>query len=161
MRCYSATLLKGGDRITPLLPGNLYVGTKLERLERGLFAGVQAVEFGEGHFVLLLFHENMDKPSARLGIIGLKFQIISVRASGFGLFLSVEALRQSSARFRLLRLNFQRAPKSCFRFVRLALAEHRPSQVINRRDVVGIKMKQGLEGFGSAGPVARSIQRNC
>src|ERR1700674_405583 len=157
----SESLLKGADRIIPLLPGNQYVGTEFERLERGLLAGVQAVEFRKGHVVLLLFNEKMDKPSARLGIFGLKFEIISVRASGFGLFLSVEALRQSSERFRLLRLNFQRASESCFSFVRLALAKHRPTQVINRRDVVGIQMEQGLERFRSSRLISGSVKRGC
>src|SRR6267378_8035779 len=61
------SLLKRGDRIIPLLPCNLDVRAELERLERGLLARVQAIEFREGFAVLFLFHEKMDKPSAGFG----------------------------------------------------------------------------------------------
>src|SRR5260370_4379066 len=112
VRRQGESLLKGGDRIVPLLRGNLYVRTKLKRLDRGLLAGVLAIEFRESRVVLCLFDEKMDESRAGFGIIGHEIEIIAVSASGFGFFLRVEALRQSSVRFRLLRLNFQRAPES-------------------------------------------------
>src|SRR6267143_3981286 len=99
----------------------------------------------------------MDEPSARSGIIGLKLEIIPVGSCGFGFFLSVEALRQASARFRLLRLDFQRLPEATFGFFSLALLKGRPPQVIDGRDVVGIQTQQGLEGFGSTGPSTRPV----
>src|SRR5260370_8327704 len=106
VRRQGESLLKGGDRIVPLLPGNLYVRTKLERLERGLLAAVQEVEFRESRVVLFLFDEKMDESRAGFGIIGLQFEIIAVGASGFGLFLGVQALRQSPAPSLPLRLTF-------------------------------------------------------
>src|SRR5712664_2705675 len=160
VRRQSERLLKGGDRIIPLLPGNLYVGTKLERLERGLLAGVLAIEFRESRVVLFLFDEKMDESRAGFGIIGHEIEIIAVSASGFGFFLGVEALRQSSVRFRLLRLNLQRAPESSLGFVRLALMKGHPTQVIDRREIVGIQMEQGLEGLRGTGPITRAVLRD-
>src|SRR5229473_4072704 len=103
----------------------------------------------------------MDESSAGLGIIGHEFEIIPVGASGFGFFLSVEALRQSSPRFHLLRLNFQRTPESFLSFIGLTLTKRRPAQIIDGRDVIGIQMEQRFEGFRSPGPIPRTVQRNC
>src|SRR5712692_2529363 len=80
IRGKSESLLKGGDRIFPLLPYNLDVRTKLEGLERGLLAGIQAIEFREGRIVLVLIDEKMDESSAGLGIIGHELEIITVRS---------------------------------------------------------------------------------
>src|SRR5258706_1440743 len=102
----------------------------------------------------------MDEPSASRGIIGHEFEIIAVRASGFGLFLRVEAFRKPPAAARLLRLDFHSPPESCFRFAGFSVAKSSPAQVIDRRDVVGIEMEQSFEGFGSAGAVTRTVQRD-
>src|SRR6266403_1041053 len=102
----------------------------------------------------------MDEPSASRGIIGHEFEIIAVRASGFGFFLRVEAFRKPPAAARLLRLDFHSPPESCFRFAGFSVAKSSPAQVIDRRDVVGIEMEQSFEGFGSAGAVTRTVQRD-
>src|SRR5712664_707070 len=160
-RCLRQSFLKGGDRIIPLLPRNLYVRTELERLERALLAGVQAIQFRESRIILYLLDEKMDESCPGFGIVGLEFEIIAVRAGSFGLFLSVQALRQSSARFKPIRPNFQRAPESCFGFVRLALTKGRPTQVIDGREIVGIQMEQSLEGFRGTRAITRAVLRDC
>src|SRR4029077_16357878 len=62
------SLLKRGNRIIPFLGGNQHVRAQLERLECGLLASVQAIEFRKGLVVLFLLHEEMDEPSAGFGI---------------------------------------------------------------------------------------------
>src|SRR6266403_5907596 len=102
----------------------------------------------------------MDQPGTGSGIIGHEIEIIAVRACGFRLLLRVEAFRKPPATFRLLRLDFHRPAESCLRFATFSVAKCSPAQVIDRRDVVGIEMEQSFEGFGSAGAVTRTVQRD-
>jgi len=130
--------------------------------EHGRGASVPA-----GHDALAV-HEDVriervvdDQAGAGLGIVGHEIEIIAVRACRFGVFLSVQALCQSSARFRPIRLNFQSTPEFCFCFFRFALSKCAPPQVIDGRNVVGIQMQQRLERFRCASSITRAVLRHC
>src|SRR5260370_6802798 len=103
----------------------------------------------------------MDQPRAGLGIAGHEVEIIAVSACRFGFFLSVQALRQSSARFRPVWLNFQRVPESGFRFFGVAFTKRAPPEVIDSRNVVRIQIQQRPEGFRGAGSITRTALLHC